>query len=138
MNKEKILEMLGNASSMFLVKAQVRNIVKKVKDGGLPYYLADIRYVKTSSNDFYGVNFNVSHVCFSSDAVVKLGIKDETMKMYKNNECLMLLSVSASIKTFKKDDNTYKLNNVQYFVDDIELIREIDKPVINSSKVVNI
>jgi hypothetical protein len=80
-------------------------------------------------------------ICFSSEFVKKSGLTVELMKKYKDNEVLLNLNSSSTIKQFKgQDGQTYKTNNIKYFVQDMILLKEISKPdyIDSARKVVNI
>lgn len=131
----KVSEMMTGSDLLFL-KGQLRNIVQSTKEDGSIYYLADIRVPRsTNLENVYEVSFNLCHVCFSSEYVKSNNISVETMKQFKDNEVLLNVSLNSSIKSYKAGDgNTYKGNNVKFFVEDIILLNSISKPVSNANK----
>lgn len=136
--KEKLLGILGDASSLLLVKGQVRNIQKAANEDGQIYYIADVRYVRQSSDDVYGTNWNVTNVCFSAAYVEENKVNDEVMKAYKDNECVLILSLASKLDIQKKDDRTLKFNRCSFYVDSIDLVREITKPISATAKFISI
>lgn len=132
---EKVSTMMNSPELIFL-KGQIRNIVQSSKGDGSLYYLADIRVPRSTNLDnVYEVSFNICHVCFSSEFVKANNITIETMKQFKDNEVLLNVAINSSVKSFKgSDGNTYKGNNIKFFVEDIILLNAINKPCVSAPK----
>jgi aspartyl-tRNA synthetase len=60
------------------------------------------------------------------------------MKQYKDNEVVLNVSTQANIRSSKKDNAEMKFNNIKLFVNDMMLVKTIDKPDFSAKKVVNI
>lgn len=124
------------SNDMVFFRGQLRNIERGHNNDNSTYYLADIRVPRSSGDDVYGVSFNIFHICFPSDFVKCSQLTDEKMALYKNNEVLISVNLSCSVKTFKNNDNTVnKINNVRFFVQDILLLNNVQKPSFSSNKV---
>lgn len=134
---DKISEMMVTAEMMF-TKGQLRNIQRKKNEKQEVYYVADLRVPrKVDSSNIYSTSFNVYHVCFSNDFVTKARLTDDVMKEYKDNEVLLNLSCNSTVVPSANDKNV-KFNNVRFYVNDIKLLKTIDKPSFADNQVVNI
>lgn len=138
MDMSKFNEVLGDNSVLIVLKGQLRNIVRCVKDDGFVYYTADLRVPRAISNDVYGVTFNLLNVCFNSEFVTSNKYGDDTMKSLKDNEVLLTLTMLSKIDSYTKDGKTFKNNRCQFYVDSCQLIRTIDKPSMSKTSTYNI
>lgn len=132
---------LMNGSELTFFRGQLRNLVKAEKEGTKEiYYLADIRIPRTlDAQDVYSVGFNVCHVCFSSEFVKANRLTDDIMKTFKDNEVLLNVAINSNVKPYKANDGqTYKANNVKFFVEDIILLNNVQKPSFSGRKVVSL
>lgn len=133
-------------NELFFVKGQLRNLqkVNKEKDGKLTgefYYLADLKVPRANeSASVYSTSFNMYHICFSNDFITRNEeVSDEYMKQFKDNEVLVHLSPFANINKSKDGEgNPIKFNNTKFYVNDLMLVQNLDKPSFVPSKVVNL
>jgi hypothetical protein len=127
-------------NEVFFLKGQIRNIEQHTKPTGEVFYIADLRVPRNTSDtdDIYSVSFNTYHVCFSNNFVTNSKITADVMKQYKDNEVVLNVSTQANIRSSKKDNAEMKFNNIKLFVNDMMLVKTIDKPDFSAKKVVNI
>lgn len=124
---EKLISLLGENNQLVVMKGQLRNIEKKVKDTGEVYYVGDLRVPRVSDDDVYSVGFNILNICFSNAYVSAKNITDAQMKQLKDNEVTVLLSLVSGIFVNKSGDNTYKNNRVLFYVEDHQLTRQVEQ-----------
>lgn len=126
------------SNEMIFLKGQLINLQQCSNTDGEIYFLSDLKVPRSLSTDnVYGVSFNVYHVCFSNKFLVESNLDIETFKSFKNNEVLLSLSSFSSVKSVKKEQ-TYKFNNIKFFVNDLMLTKSLEKPNFSTKKVVNL
>jgi hypothetical protein len=122
---DNIIKILGDEKELHIFRGQIQAPVKNTNTNKETYYTFNLKTVTSAANDEYSTNSNVYHCVMPAE--ISKQYSDIQISELKDYEVIIIASMSARVKNFKKEDQTFKYNNINIFIQSIDKVRQIQR-----------
>ena len=125
--EELLKEFLKDGKNeIFALKGQLLHVFKKkTSDGSSEYFEASIKVVRAYGESEYQQGYNLYNVIVPSGSE----ITEKQLSQLIKEEVFVILGVKNSVKNIDGKESKFKVNNVSYFVEEIEISKVLSGKV---------
>ena len=133
----KLDSLLGDGKQLIVLKGLMQNPgIRFTQEENKKYYEFDLKVLTTKGTDEYNTSYNRYHIIVPVEVAKQF--TDDEIKSMKNNEIIVLVDSSCSVRNISKDrEKPVFKNDLTLYVTDMQLIRHVEKAIENK-KVINL